>query len=239
MWRLRTRDGKQYEAPYLVLASAHEARQLGITSWLPVYPVRGQILFLEREQSLRELQLPVSYDGYATPLLPEGLQILGASFEHWNREPRLDPDQNEAILGLAARVLPEFQRKGLAVRSNRGRVAFRSTSTDRFPLLGPLPDWELLSRGLADRRTRHLWSLRWPWELNLPQVYLSLAHASRGILSAYHSAEVIAELIEQGKGNTASRHGLTPGPLWAGRFLRRRFRKTGKLSEKSAIPYRQ
>ena len=74
---------------------------------------------------------------------------------------------------------------------NAGRVAFRSVTSDRMPMIGNFAD-ETASARDAQR-------LRGAWPLDLPRVdglYGAFAYGSRGLVWAALGAELIASQIE-------------------------------------------
>jgi tRNA 5-methylaminomethyl-2-thiouridine biosynthesis bifunctional protein len=75
-----------------------------------------------------------------------------------------------------------------------GRVAFRAVSKDRVPVVGCVPDKHSFEQDYEDlRHGRH--ARHYPAGAYLPGLYLSTAHGSRGLVSCFISAEVIASMI--------------------------------------------
>lgn len=226
VWYTKARNGRQYISKYIVIANAFEAKKLEITRWLPIYTVRGQIMILPNQYSFKQLKCHISYDGYITPPLIDGRQIIGASFEHWNLDPEINPEQQKDIFSMAKQNIPDLKYTGW--NWSDGRVSFRTTSKDRLPIIGRLPDYKYLAeRILSDPEFRHTAGLKWPEDVNLPNVYLSLAHASRGVLGCALSARMICDMILNKKS------AVEPEVIEfmsASRFLQRQLRKTGSLN---------
>ena len=75
--------------------------------------------------------------------------------------------------------------------SMRGRVAFRSVTSDRLPMIGSIAD-ETIARANAA-------ALSGAWPLDLPRaegLYGAFAFGSRGLIWATLAAELIASQIE-------------------------------------------
>ncbi|MCB1172202.1 MAG: FAD-dependent 5-carboxymethylaminomethyl-2-thiouridine(34) oxidoreductase MnmC [Leptospiraceae bacterium] len=237
-WRLGCQNGKHYESRYVLLAQASAVRSISAAAWLPVIPVRGQLLYLQAGQALTELNCPVSYEGYISPCLPPSAerfqspgdaavcQVIGATFEHWNTRTELIPAQHQRLYEMARRTLPALPKAN--VETNPGRVSFRSSSPDRFLLAGRLPHLESLQTSLDQNpHQMHAWLQRWPRVQAWPQTGISLAHASRGILTSGLTARlVVADLLDE-QLSPADQQYLAAGQPT--RYLQRNLRRHGKL----------
>jgi glycine oxidase len=100
---------------------------------VPVYPVRGQVLYANRvERPLRHTV--IHGNAYATPK-GDGT-LLGTTVEHAGFDARVTLGGINAILGGIHQLLPGFAESSI----NHTRAGLRPWSTDGLPLLGPVPD---------------------------------------------------------------------------------------------------
>ena len=82
-----------------------------------------------------------------------------------------------------------------AMQALGGRAAFRCTTPDYLPLVGPVADAAAFNRvyaPLARDATEHLTTPA-PW---VPGLYVNTGHGSRGLITAPLSGEVIAACVE-------------------------------------------
>jgi tRNA 5-methylaminomethyl-2-thiouridine biosynthesis bifunctional protein len=168
----------------------------------------------------------VIYDGYITPPL-NGTHQVGASFEEWNENPETEPLQNQRLYEQLIRHVPPLSHEPNGAERARqylARVAFRTASTDRFPIIGPVPDraaWIAAARNGG--RAKQAGDFR----ANLPGLYVHTALGSRGLVFAPLGAEILAALIA---GEIPPVESDLLAALDAGRFLRRAWRR-GELIE--------
>lgn len=106
------------------------------------------------------------YDGYVIPL-PENKTLIGATYEHNAHD---ETPSYATTKDLYKRLqnyqqLPDLKEEDY----EGGRVCFRTTSPDRLPIIGPI-------------------------EIN-SNIYVSLGHGSRGLVSTPLSAELIGQMI--------------------------------------------
>ncbi|RCI71234.1 FAD-dependent oxidoreductase, partial [Pseudomonas aeruginosa] len=98
---------------------------------------------------------------------------------------------------LRERAPDRRQRRGaddLPLERLEGRAAFRGTSPDYLPLVGPLAERAAFDEAYAvlARDARQVPERACPW---LPGLYLNSGHGSRGLISAPLSGELLAAWI--------------------------------------------
>lgn len=221
-WDVQGDQGSLARATQVVLAQASAARELRCSAWLPIYPVRGQLLYLPASAESRRLRCTLAYDGYATPAILEGVHLVGATFEHWNTAENLIPQQQQRLFQRLRAVAPGFpaldQQPGLDFDRAPGRVAFRTAARDRMPLIGPLPDLHIWRAGLQQ--------VEGEAQPYLPGLFVNLAHGSRGLSGTLLAAQWLAELMCK---QTIADPDFVA--LWPERFLRRALRKGQSLDD--------
>jgi tRNA 5-methylaminomethyl-2-thiouridine biosynthesis bifunctional protein len=156
------------EADVVLVCCAHSAKKLAQFEDFPLISVRGQITLVPETVASRTLQPVVCGDGYCAPAVG-GVHIMGAThaFDDESTEVRgVDHAENLASLDEYAPALR--QELGEVELGNlKGRASIRCSAPGSTPLVGEV------EQGL----------------------YCSLAHGTRGLLTAGLSAEILAAQI--------------------------------------------
>ncbi|HEY0288893.1 MAG TPA: bifunctional tRNA (5-methylaminomethyl-2-thiouridine)(34)-methyltransferase MnmD/FAD-dependent 5-carboxymethylaminomethyl-2-thiouridine(34) oxidoreductase MnmC, partial [Pseudomonas sp.] len=143
LWQAWDGDRLLESAPVVVLAGAAEVKRFPASSELPLKRIRGQITRLKETDASQSLSTVVCAEGYVAPARL-GEHTLGASFDFTCDD--LTPTTAEHLGNLD--LLREIS-EDLADRLNvdqltpeqlEGRAAFRCTSPDYLPIVGPLAD---------------------------------------------------------------------------------------------------
>lgn len=189
-WQVVT-DRADLQATIVVVASAAQARTL--LPELPLKAIRGQLSNLPETPASQALATVVCGEGYLAPAR-EGRHCLGASFV-FDRDDT-EPSQAEHLsnLQLLAELSPELAASYEA-HTLEGRVAFRCTSPDYLPLVGPVVDEALFARRYQALAydARQVPEQAAPWREGL---YLNLAHGSRGLVTTPLAAELLAAWLD-------------------------------------------
>ena len=142
-WRVEGQNGVLTEAPVLVLACAAEISRLLPEANLPLKRIRGQISRLPANAASSALSTVVCADGYVAP--PRGSEhTLGASFDFHSND--LTPSvaehagNLELLREISADLAERLDTDRLDPAQLEGRAAFRCTSPDYLPIVGPLAD---------------------------------------------------------------------------------------------------
>jgi len=170
-WKVagRTAAGQDWQmaADLVVVANAQAALQLAPLSALPLTPVRGQISRVPATDASRALRSIICGDGYCTPA-QAGTHVLGAThaFDDNSREVR--PEDHVANLAGLANFAPELRAAlgTVDIRRLAGRASIRCSAPGAMPFVGEIR----------------------------PGLYCSLAHGTRGLLTAGLAGETLAAL---------------------------------------------
>jgi len=188
-WVLRGADGEAIaEAEVLVLAAANDCARFAPTAWLPLEPVRGQVVHLEGDPVLERLKVALCSDGYVARA-PKGGFVVGSSFEHGNESIEVRQETQLEILRSLQRMVPSFRFD--ESREYAGRVAFRCSATNHMPIVGAVPNAEEFAKGFRAQSYRSV-DIGWkePWWVS--GLYVSTAHGSHGLVTAPWAGEFIA-----------------------------------------------
>ncbi|KAF1026019.1 MAG: tRNA 5-methylaminomethyl-2-thiouridine biosynthesis bifunctional protein MnmC [Pseudomonas sp.] len=192
-WQARDGEHLLASAPVVVLAGAAEVRRFAD---LPLKRIRGQITCLPHTVESQALATVVCAEGYVAPARL-GEHTLGASFDFKNDDLTPTVAEHEGNLQMLDDISQDLaQRLHLAnADSLEGRAAFRCTSPDYLPIVGPLADSAAFAEAYAVLRkdARHVPDTPCPW---LHGVYVNSGHGSRGLITAPLSAELLAAWLD-------------------------------------------
>ncbi|WP_085683496.1 MULTISPECIES: bifunctional tRNA (5-methylaminomethyl-2-thiouridine)(34)-methyltransferase MnmD/FAD-dependent 5-carboxymethylaminomethyl-2-thiouridine(34) oxidoreductase MnmC [unclassified Pseudomonas] len=193
-WQAFDGDRLIAAAPVVVLAGAAEIKRFAHSADLPLKRIRGQITRLAQTTQSQALATVVCAEGYVAPARL-GEHTLGASFDFNSDD--LTPTTAEHLGNLA--MLEEIS-SDLVSRLHidrkdpgnlHGRAAFRCTSPDYLPIVGPLADREAFASAYAalGKDARQVPDIACPW---LDGLYVNSGHGSRGLITAPLSGELLA-----------------------------------------------
>ncbi|MBD8149462.1 bifunctional tRNA (5-methylaminomethyl-2-thiouridine)(34)-methyltransferase MnmD/FAD-dependent 5-carboxymethylaminomethyl-2-thiouridine(34) oxidoreductase MnmC [Pseudomonas fluorescens] len=190
------RDGDQVlaSASVVVLAGAAEIKRFAPSADLPLKRIRGQITRLAQTPASQALATVVCAEGYVAPARL-GEHTLGASFDFNNQD--LTPTSAEhagnleMLREISEDLLQRLDADAMAPDHLQGRAAFRCTSPDYLPIVGPLADLEAFQQVYAalGKDARHVPHIPCPW---LPGLYINSGHGSRGLVTAPLCGELLA-----------------------------------------------
>lgn len=197
-WQLLDRGGKSLAAsPNVIIANAWEALEFSATGHLPLKAIRGQVSCFEQERI--PLQTVLCSTGYIAPGDParHQLQSFGATFTLHEQRPEVLPEDHRKNLRKLATSLPELTAAldNTEPEQLTGRTAFRCTTADYLPLVGPVPDYDRfveVYRPLTKNAKARI-DQAGPY---LPGLYLNVGHGSRGLAYAPLSAALLAAQMD-------------------------------------------
>lgn len=185
-------DGSNINGDAIVFANAHQALNFEYCKDLPLKSIRGQITHLPPSTSTQKLLCVICGDGYIAPIHNEEC-TTGASFnlkETSNEVNHRDHQHNlEKLHALSPEFIHDYSLEH--VPSLHGRVGFRCTTPDYFPIAGPLPHYEKM----IERFNRYTKKANAHIENTGAfhhNVYALLGLGSRGLTYAPLAAEIIA-----------------------------------------------
>ena len=196
-WQVHTESGLLTTAPVVVLCNAANVAQFSQTQHLPLSRVRGQTTQLPVTASSQSLQCVVCANGYIAPAR-NSTHTIGASFNFADDSQAATLAEHRSNLALLHELAPSFQlhcaTDGIDVTTLQGHAAFRCTSIDYLPLVGPVAEHQAFLHSYADLRkdARLPLTQPCPWHQGL---YVNTAHGSRGLISAPLAAELLAAWI--------------------------------------------
>ncbi|MGV8843512.1 MAG: bifunctional tRNA (5-methylaminomethyl-2-thiouridine)(34)-methyltransferase MnmD/FAD-dependent 5-carboxymethylaminomethyl-2-thiouridine(34) oxidoreductase MnmC [Pseudomonas sp.] len=200
-------------APIAVLAGAAEIGRFAQSAHLPLKRIRGQISSVPATPASAALRSVVCAGGYVAPARL-GEHTLGASFDFSSNDLTLNRADHLGNLRLLEEIsadlvtrlaitadsaesssLAPAQPDPLNAAEFQGRAAFRCTSPDYLPIVGPLADSAAFAAAYAvlAKDARQTPEAPCPWFEGL---YINSGHGSRGLISAPLSGELLAAWID-------------------------------------------
>ncbi|MDU8431141.1 bifunctional tRNA (5-methylaminomethyl-2-thiouridine)(34)-methyltransferase MnmD/FAD-dependent 5-carboxymethylaminomethyl-2-thiouridine(34) oxidoreductase MnmC [Pseudomonas syringae pv. actinidifoliorum] len=185
-------------APVVVLAGAADIKQFSQSAEVPLKRIRGQITSLPQTEASAALRTVVCAEGYVAPARL-GEHTLGASFDFNSVD--LTPNVADHLGNLAllqeisADLASRLEAADRPPEQLQGRAAFRCTSPDYLPIVGPLADREAFVQAYAalGKDARQVPDITCPW---LDGLYVNSGHGSRGLITAPLCAELIAAWLD-------------------------------------------
>ena len=191
----------------MVIANAYDAQHFQQSQWLPTKTIRGQITYIAQDPVLESLGTNLCAKGYISPLtFPSqftstctlskqsesevAFHSVGASFNLNDFNTELSDQDHKTNLNHLQTMLPQLKKTHIL----GGRVGFRCTSTDYLPLVGPLPDISAFEDDFAEFSHNAKQLINKPG-CYYPNLYINVAHGSKGLCYTPLAAALIAHTI--------------------------------------------
>ena len=197
-WQALDAEQVLAEAAVVVLAGAAEAARFDQCNWLPLKRIRGQITELPHTHESAALRTVVCAKGYVAPPR-DGRHTLGASFNFAEAGPTPSEAEHRSNLEMLKEISADLYHRLHAdtcqIDNLAGRVAFRCTSPDYLPIIGPLADAGRFTEAYAvlSKDARQTPDTPCPW---LDGLYINTAHGSRGLITTPLSGELLAAWLD-------------------------------------------
>lgn len=197
LWQACQGETVLASAPLVILAGAAEVKRFPASSGLPLKRIRGQITQLVETPRSSALKTVVCAEGYVAPGRL-GEHTVGASFDFHNEDLTTTPEGHQGNLDLLADISPDLVQRlaeqDLNPENLQGWAAFRCTSPDYLPIVGPLADTAAFAHAYAalGKDARQVPQVQCPW---LEGLYVNSGHGSRGLITAPLSGELLAAWI--------------------------------------------
>ncbi|WP_415902794.1 bifunctional tRNA (5-methylaminomethyl-2-thiouridine)(34)-methyltransferase MnmD/FAD-dependent 5-carboxymethylaminomethyl-2-thiouridine(34) oxidoreductase MnmC [Neptuniibacter sp. QD29_5] len=195
LWQLATQSGELLSASHVVICNAEMANQFNQTDHLPLKTIRGQVSITQAKPANNKLNSVVCGDGYISPAQNQQY-CFGATYDLQGKERNVTQEDHESNLEKLGKVLPEIHAD-VASESNdlQGRTAFRCSTPDYMPIVGPAPVQDQLIETFAQLRKDRKWRFENAKAEHHPNLYVNTGHGSKGLITCPISAELLASMI--------------------------------------------
>ncbi|MDA8483231.1 bifunctional tRNA (5-methylaminomethyl-2-thiouridine)(34)-methyltransferase MnmD/FAD-dependent 5-carboxymethylaminomethyl-2-thiouridine(34) oxidoreductase MnmC [Pseudomonas resinovorans] len=198
LWHARNAECTLAAAPVAVVAGAADVLRFPQTAGLQLKRIRGQISRLPATAESAALGTVLCAEGYVAPPR-DGEHTLGASFDFHSTDLAPTAAEHAGNLELLEEISPDLGRRlhvaELEPERLEGRAAFRCTTPDYLPIVGPLADADAFAQAYAvlARDARQVPQVPAPW---FDGLYVNCAHGSRGLITAPLSGELLAAWLD-------------------------------------------
>ena len=198
-WKIHYNQSGYKRFNQVVLCCAYHAQKFTCTRFLPVRKIRGQVSHIISNNTLSDLKSVVCGNGYITPSMHyqgADLHSVGASFNlHSDQTDLDDKDHEHNVLNLKTTFDLPLGFSPELHSDYRGKVGFRTTSPDYFPIAGPIPNIAVMQTDFAALTKKANAEIHVPGAY-LPGLYCCLAFGSRGLAYGPIAAELVTSIIQ-------------------------------------------
>lgn len=188
-WQVWSNNQCIAQANTMIITNGYDAETLLNTDTLKLQKVRGQITYLPTNEHSKELKTPVCYDGYIIPAYHDQ-HCAGATYDTKSHSLELKETDTQEIIHNLESALPNFN----ADPPSSGRAAFRTSTQDHLPIVGPVPDYDFYKQNYND--LHHGKPARLYKNAKYQEgLFISTGHGSRGLISCPMAAEIIAATL--------------------------------------------
>ena len=188
-WTCGAQSGEDFMADHVIIADGYAGVLSGMVEF-PIDKLRGQVVTLKASTFSEQIRQVCNAGCYITPAI-EGRHFLGATFSRDNDNLEIDDKENCELLYRLNQLFPDVFTEA-SIESSW--VGFRHIARDRAPIVGAVPDRDFLLENYHDIATGRQGSL-YRSAVPLKNLYVSVAHASRGFTTSFLCAEIVAAQI--------------------------------------------
>lgn len=194
-WTLATHCDTKLSASHVIICNAELANQYKQTAHLPLKTIRGQVSITSAAKDQQNLNSVVCGDGYISPALNEQY-CFGATYDLKSKELNVTQDDHDSNLEKLAKVLPSLHAD-LSEQTEKleGRTAFRCSTPDYMPIVGPVPIQDQFIEQFAQLRKDRKWRFENAKAEHHPNLFINTGHGSKGLITCPISAELLAAMI--------------------------------------------
>ncbi|MGH1429886.1 MAG: bifunctional tRNA (5-methylaminomethyl-2-thiouridine)(34)-methyltransferase MnmD/FAD-dependent 5-carboxymethylaminomethyl-2-thiouridine(34) oxidoreductase MnmC [Neptuniibacter sp.] len=194
-WQLHTQDNQALSATHVVICAAEHTKSFTQTTHLPLKTIRGQVSIINAPESTPLPKAVVCGEGYISPA-KDGRLCFGATFDLNGKERNVSSEDHLENISNLTEILPELGQKISADKDQlTGRTAFRCSTPDYMPIVGPAPVHEQFTETFAQLRKDRKWNFGDAQPEHFPNLYVNTGHGSKGLITCPISAELLASML--------------------------------------------
>lgn len=195
-WHVSNASGQHIcQADAVVIANAFYAQQFHQSQHLPLKHIRGQVSHIDTDLMPTQVKSVICGDGYIAPA-HDNHYTFGATFGLNDDDQRLRQSDHTENLNRLKVLSPDLDGIDAQVKPDTlsGKVGFRCTTPDYFPIVGPVARFEDMTQSFALLRKKAKAVIDEPGAYH-QNLFCNLAYGSRGLCYAPLSAQLLASLI--------------------------------------------
>ncbi|WP_420599266.1 bifunctional tRNA (5-methylaminomethyl-2-thiouridine)(34)-methyltransferase MnmD/FAD-dependent 5-carboxymethylaminomethyl-2-thiouridine(34) oxidoreductase MnmC [Neptuniibacter sp.] len=194
-WQLHTQGNQALSATHIVICAAEHTKRFAQTTHLPLKTIRGQVSIINAPESTPLPKAVVCGEGYISPAKNSRL-CFGATFDLNGKERNVSSEDHLENISNLTEILPKLGQKISADKDQlTGRTAFRCSTPDYMPIVGPAPVHEQFTETFAQLRKDRKWNFGDAQPEHFPNLYVNTGHGSKGLITCPISAELIASML--------------------------------------------
>ena len=195
IWTISSDTNDSRQASHLIICSAEKANQYSYSESLPLKKIRGQVSITPPMPKSSPLKSVVCGEGYISPTQNQQF-CFGATFDLHSKELNIRPEDHQYNLQKLGDVLPSLAQE-IAPLFNEldGRTAFRCSTPDYMPIVGPLADETYFKETYAKLAQDKNWCFNNAPAKHHPNLFINTGHGSKGLITCPLSAELLASQI--------------------------------------------
>ncbi|MCV2401351.1 bifunctional tRNA (5-methylaminomethyl-2-thiouridine)(34)-methyltransferase MnmD/FAD-dependent 5-carboxymethylaminomethyl-2-thiouridine(34) oxidoreductase MnmC [Marinomonas sp. C2222] len=209
-WKAHSQTKEEFFS-HVVLCNANDFNDLDIQNKMPTSAIRGQVAHIDkteaegvcRDKGISNTSLDIKKVlcdfGYVSPPLQNTIHF-GSTYDLKDPCTEVRQEGHERNLKILENLL-SLPSNTLSTVKCQGRVSFRCASPDYTPIVGPLQSTDTLKLEYGNLAKNAKWQSDEVSE-PLQNIFINIAHGSRGLVSTPLSGAYIASLITN-----------TPSPL--------------------------
>lgn len=194
-WTLHTCNGEEITTSHVVICAAEQTKNFEQTDHLPLKTIRGQVSLIDVPECTVTPKTVVCGEGYISPAR-DGKLCFGATFDLKGKERNITDQDHQENLSNLADIIPELA-EAISQQQEKltGRTAFRCSTPDYMPIVGPAPLYNNYLETFAQLRKDRKWDFGDAEPAHYPNLYVNTGHGSKGLITCPISAELIASMI--------------------------------------------
>lgn len=195
-WLALDKEGKEIiRSEVVVVAGGIHSHNLSQLDYLPTRSIRGQITEVSATTASKKLSSCVCSEGYIAPA-SDTEHTLGATFDFNDNCPSVREADHQRNLSMLSSQMPDIS---LALGAENisitgGRTAFRCSTPDYLPVVGPVVHRERFLEQFARLRKNAKTPIDCQPDYH-QGLYVNTGHGSRGLITCPLSGEIIAAMI--------------------------------------------
>lgn len=193
-WQISINEGAEFiHADAVVLANAHAASTIEQSAHLPLKRIRGQVSHIPSFEASTRLRKVICGDGYIAPEL-NSHHCLGATFNLNDYATQLSTEDHQRNLDKLSGLSPSFKQNTLDPEQLEGKVGFRCTTPDYFPIVGAIADFSEMKKdfGFLRKKANAVIDQHGAYH---PHLYANIGHGARGLCYTPLASEILASAI--------------------------------------------